>query len=43
MVLEGVLPNDEDTISPAVVVAGSDVEDGVDEAADVLDAHSLSI
>ena len=44
MILEGVLPDDEEElIPPAVVVAGGDVEDGVDEAADVLDAHSLGV
>ena len=44
MVLEGVLPNsEEELIPPAVVVAGGEVEDGVDEAADVLDAHSLGV
>ena len=44
MVLEGVLPDgEEELIPPAVVVTDGEVEDGVDEAADVLDAHSLGV
>jgi hypothetical protein len=44
MTLQGVLAKgEEELIAPPGVVAGGDVEDDRDEAADVLDRHSLGV